>query len=330
MDSILGMSQEAPVFLDYKAVSRQEVQFRFSRPVSVSSLCFDPPQEADYAAEGDGLVRVFFTEAPQAGEKLLADLLVEDAAKNTLNVLIPFRSRNDDMPALVINELRTEYSSPKTEFIELFVSGAGKNGVSNLGALRVFIAGISAEVPVYEFPPVEVQTGEYVVLHLRSIAKEADLLKDETGANLALSGGTDALSTARDFWVPSTSKLLHKTDAVWIMDQDDRILDAVLLSETGGDTWPKQVFIDAAKRIAQEEAWLSKNKSPVALPSPEDAVITGAIKTALTRSVSRLPDTRGVTQNTHSSSDWIIAGPLNTKTPGATPGAPNSTNVYVP
>jgi alcohol dehydrogenase class IV len=63
------------------------------------------------------------------------DILVEDKNKNTLNVLISFRTRNDRMPEVVINEIRTAYSNPRVEFIELKTTSAG-----NLGGMRLFAA----------------------------------------------------------------------------------------------------------------------------------------------------------------------------------------------
>jgi hypothetical protein len=284
----------------------------------VVSLLFDPAAEFESIGEGKEVL-VSLVKPFKAGERINADILVEDESRNTLNVLIPFRTKNNRMPALVINELRTEYSkstsgsvtSIKTEFVEFKTQSAG-----NLGALRLFIAGNSLTRPVYEFPPAEVQAGEYIVLHLRTMETG---WADETGDDLALSGGTDALATARDFWVSGSSKLLHKTDAVYLMDQDDRIIDGVLLSENPDPSWGKSDFAAAAELLADGGAWLPSAGSSTGIPAPSDAVITKNIGTAATRSISR----DETVNDSNTSNDWYISA-----TSGATPGKENSTKRF--
>jgi len=166
LQQILGTKAEAPVFLDYRSVSSTEMAFGFSQPVRVVSLHFNPTLTVSSVGEGSE-VTVTFNGTLAEGMKVTADLLVEDSVGNTLNVIVPFRARNDRMPPLVFNELRTEYSKPKVEFVEFLAKGAG-----NLGALRLFIASHSLSIPAYEFPPAEVKAGEYIVLHLRTLEEE--------------------------------------------------------------------------------------------------------------------------------------------------------------
>jgi hypothetical protein len=226
------------------------------------------------------------------------------------------------MPSLVFNELRTEYSKPKVEFVEFLSKGAG-----NLGAMRLFIAGHSLTTPVYEFPPAEVGAGEYIVLHLRTLEEDC---RDETGKNPALSGGTDAHDGARDFWLPGNKKTLHKTDALWLVDQDDKIIDAILLSETSGAAWKSGKVAEAANLLGGKKAWLPKpggasgetSGSPLPAewpPYPSDAVI--AAGTTATRTICRdesIPPKP-------CAGNWYI-----TATSSATPGRPNNIKRYAP
>lgn len=316
MLGVIGTSAEAPVLLGCKAVSPTEITFRFSLPVTVISLNFDPSLEVQSITEG-ALVTVNVKQGLNGGEPLTADLLVEDGHHNTLNVLVPLRARNDRLPALNITELRTEYSKPKVEFVELKTLSAG-----NLGALRMFIAGNGLDMPVFEFLPTEVKAGEYIVIHLRSL--EAGLV-NETGTDLGASAGTEAFPESRDFWVPDTKERFRKTDAVFLMDQDDRVLDAVLLSENLDIPWAKVDVAEAAELLGKQHAWLllgkgaaAQEKDP-AIPGPGDAVATKA--TTVTRSISRdetIPDSNSAT-------DWYI-----TASSSATPGKPNSLKRYVP
>jgi hypothetical protein len=302
IEGILGSSGQPPVFLECRALAAGEVSFRFSTPVKVLGLTFDPVLEPVSVEEGS-LVTVAFTGDAAAGEKVTADILVEDEKGNTLNVLVPFRTRNDRLPPIVLTELRTEYQKPNVEFLEFRSLAAG-----NLGALRVFIAGTSREPVVFEFPPVETAEGEYILLHLRTVEGAVN----ETGSNLDLSGGADAVAGVRDLWAPGTDKLLHKTDAVYFLDQDDRILDAVLLSQDGDPQWKNDRMIQAAEMLAAHGAWKGADET---VPGPKDAVITAGIGHAMKRSVSRYK----TDQDTNTAGDWYIA-----ESGEISPGKPNS------
>ena len=309
LQQLLGTGAEAPVFLDSRPVSSTEMVFSFSSPVKVVSLEFDPPMEIKSVEEGNE-VRINFAAPLEEGIKITADILVEDAEKNTLNVIIPFRSRNDRMPALVFNELRTEYSKPRVELVEFYAPEAG-----NLGAMRLFIAGQSLTKPVYEFSPAEVNTGEYIVLHLRTLDEGS---VDETGDDLSLSPGTDAQKEARDFWLPGTAKILRKTDALWLLDQDDRIIDAILLSEHRDDEWSSDVMAEAAEFLGRNKAWLPADEAGEDwIPCPAEAFITAG--TTATRTICRdetlSPQARAA--------NWYI-----TATSSATPGKPNNPKRY--
>jgi hypothetical protein len=239
----------------------------------VVQVSFDPRQEVGRTINGEK-VQVIFSTPPALGEKITADLLVEDEEKNTLNLLVPFRARNDRVPQLSINEIRTEYDKKtcKAEFVELKALSDG-----NLGAIRLFIAGISINEPVFEFPPAEVKKGDYIVVHLRVFEEEVGKVKNETGTDLRLSKGKDDYDQARDFWVAKNKKV-HKNNAIWLLDQDDRIIDGVILSEdlvTWGTIKTVNTAMEQAVQLfSRQQAWLPKsgNLVPSYVPQPEDAV----------------------------------------------------------
>jgi hypothetical protein len=300
-EDILEEIPPAPVFLNFKTLPGNEVVFRFSRPVSFVSLELNPKLGFKVIGEGSE-VKIKLTEDTEPGLTVKADLLVEDEYENTIGKQVSFCTRNNRVPEMKINELRTEYSKPKAEFIEFKMLTDG-----NLGALRVFAEGNNKAPQIYEFKPVEVKEGEYVVLHLRTLE---NLCKDEYGEDLNESGGTDSSATARDLWIAGSTKLLRKTDAVYVLDQDDNVLDSVMIAETPSPSWNKDFFTKAAEFLFSKGAW----KSPAGtVCSPADAVDSSGIKTAITRSISR-----DETANTHTKAGWYV-----TKTSGATPGLPN-------
>ena len=315
MQQILGVRAEAPVFLDCRPVSSTELVFRFSQPVRVVSLNFDSELETESIEDGRE-VKVTFARSPGEGRKITADILVEDSGRNTLNVIVPFRARNDRMPVLVFNELRFDYSGSnnnRVEFVEFKVLEAG-----NLGAMRLFIAHQSLTTPFYEFPPAEVKAGEYIVLHTRTVEEGC---VDETAGALDLSKGVDAQAGARDFWIPGSKKLLHNTNGLWLLNQDDGIIDALLLSETadlgGVSAALSKTFAAAADFLGGKKAWLSLSGGVIPedwIPSPADAVHTKG--TSNTKTLCRdeaLPPERRA-------GNWYI-----TATSNATPGKANST-----
>jgi hypothetical protein len=304
----LGTSAQAPVFLGCKALSPTEIVFRFSTPVQAVSAYFDPPLDIA-SVENGSTVRVVLNRAAGDGEKITADLLVEDGQKNTLNVLVPFRTRNARLPAFLLTEVRTQYSNPKLEFTEIRTLTPG-----NLGALRLFAAIAGLDKPLFEFPPVEVGAGEYIVIHLRTL-KEGSV--NETGDDLNASQGDESIPGVREFWIPLSEERLRDTDAVFFMDQDDQVIDAVMFSETPGTSWAKEGLLQGAELLGRQGAWLAG--TPWAVPSPGDAVDSSAASP--TRTICRDENAA----DTNSAADWYI-----TVDRGATSGKQNNTNRYVP
>jgi hypothetical protein len=213
-------------------------------------------------------------------------------------------SENNQIPELEINELCTEYSHPRVEFIEFKIRSPG-----NLGGLQVFVVGNNKDPLLYEFEPVEVQADEYVVLHLRKLEESC---KDEYGDNLAESGGMYSSPTARDFWIQGSEKLLNKTDIIYVLDQYGNVLSAVMIAENPNSQWSKDYFLQTADFLYRLGAW----KSPAGtVCTPADAVNTE--RTSVTQTICR----DETAENTHTAADWYI-----TVTSGATPGKPNNPN----
>ena len=293
LQRLLGTSTSSVEFYGCQTPAEGRVDFIFSRDVKVTSLYFDPPMESEVISQGEKVTVQYISDLP-GGSLVSTDILVEDKSRNTLNVLISFRTRNDRMPELLINEIRTAYSKPRVEFIEFKALTAG-----NLGAMRIY-AFYEKDEPIYEFPPVEVKKGEYIVLHSRSIEPG---IADEKGTSLAESGGTDALPTARDFWIPGTLKL-HSTNIIYAVNQDGLILDGVEL--VSGDYKWKDPLTTAAGEMERQGKWSG------------DAV--NADGNTATRTICR-DEGR---QNSSSAADWYV-----TVTSGATPGKVNNPNRYI-
>ena len=209
-------------------------------------------------------------------------------------------------PKILINELRTEYegSSSKVEFIEFKMFSHG-----NLGGVKVFIASNTQNPLIYEFLPVNVKKGEYVVLHLRTMGETCI---SEYGDDLNESSGVGSCADVRDFWVEGNNEYLRKTDAVYITNNNGDILDAVIFAE---DTIPAKsivFFNNACEFLFTNNAWKSVNNT---IPGHEDALKSSGIGSAMTRSISR--DENAC--DTDTKADWHV-----TVTGGYTPGKENN------
>jgi hypothetical protein len=307
VEGVLGLQAQGPTFLGCAAVSPERITFSFDTPVSVTALRFDPPVEIAKIEDG-AVVQANFAVPLAPGTPMTADLLVKDGKGNTLNVLTSLRSRNNQFPALVLTEIRTEYSKPKVEFVEFRTESPGQ-----LGALRLVTTSLGFATPLFEFPQVQVSPGEYVVVHLRTLDSQA---VNEVGSDLLESTVTES-TPGRDFWVSGAEKRIHKTDAIALLDQDGNVLDGVLLSETMDGPWLKDELKQGAAYLSSHHAWKASAAGQTQL-LPQDGVPSGP--TTTTRTICRDEGT-GDTDGTE---NWYV-----TATSCATPGLPNKSDRYV-
>jgi hypothetical protein len=292
-------------FTDFNLFSKNEIRFNFTAAVKNVSCTFTPHQEIERIQEGK-TAKIFLKENIELQTEFFIELNAKDNLENSLSVEVPLFV-NDWIPKIEINELRTEYSNSalRAEFVEFKVKSAG-----NLDGLKLYIMWDSKKPYIFDLPAVEVKSGEYVTLHLRTLD---DFCVDELGEDLSESAGTDSSPTARDLWVPGNKEWLHKTDIVYLQDANGRILDAVILNEEPAETWKKNRahFAGIIEYLYNRGAWKSTDGQP---PGPLNAVDTSTIKSSATKSISRYEGR----ENTHSAKDWYI-----TNTGGATPGKPN-------
>jgi hypothetical protein len=313
--SVLEWDFSSPVLEQFSVESTSELTLLFSQPVSVVSAGIYPAADAlqkegsaihPQIVSGSGEEMILAVDTPLTrGEKYQVKGMVEDERGNSLTFLLPFTGYNDRIPRLILSEIRTEYGNPRVEFIELYTLTAG-----NLAGVRILSAGDGAE-RIYEFPPAEVDAGEFILLHMRKIGDDCiDEIED-----LTLSGGIEAFPYARDFWMDNSKASLPKTDVILVEERaGGKLLDALLLAEEKHNDWPKAVFETAAQRAFNEGVW--KDGSSVS-----DAVLSD--NTTATRTFSRQGYLSGIGIPA-GKDDWIVV-----HTSKATPGASNSDKPYV-
>jgi len=305
---IQGSNSQSLVFEGCKAISESEIEFVFSREVTVKTAALLPDISIE-SIENGSTVRIKLNEAAEPGSLITADIVAEDENKNTINVLVSLRGKNNRMPNLVINEVCTENSNPRTEFIEFLMLSDG-----NLGGMRAVIMGNTnaSKLTIYEFLPVEVKKGEYVVLHLRTVEEAS---RNEYSESLDESGGRNASPLARDIWIQGNSKLVHKeATIIYVLDQDDNILAALLLSNSADPWWSKDYHAQAAAFLLNQGFWVTEKGSA---SGPIDAARSTG--TTNTRTINR----DETSENPNTASSWYV-----TVSSGISAGKPNNTGRY--
>ncbi|MDA8425769.1 MAG: hypothetical protein M0Z80_06485 [Treponema sp.] len=187
-----------PQVLDAGPSGERGFGLRFDEEVSPveGSFALEPAGIALSAASRGAWLDIAFSsdQVPGADYALAGE--VADAAGNHSRFLFRFVGWNGRPPTLRLSELQTAKNSstlhPHRDFIELEVVNGGNMG----GVMLEWASSIKAYS--YRFPSIEVEKGERVVLHLapESLSEE----KDETGTDLAASGGVDASPAGRDLW----------------------------------------------------------------------------------------------------------------------------------
>ena len=154
------------------------------------------------------------------------------------------------------------------------------------------------------------------MLHLRS----PDYINavDELGDDLTLSTSEEAKAQvdcprdARDLWLPSNKELLRKSDGVFLRDQRDTIIDAVLFYDKKKDIekWDTNTTMHNAQALLGEAvAWT--DVGPDGTPSL-DAFFNN--QSSPTNTLCR----REGEPDTNSLADWYLCGSSK-----ASPGKPN-------
>ena len=164
-------------------------------PVEKSFYCNPSSIQASPEASGPNLDVVFSPSVRSGVECSLAGE-AQDNSGNTTRFLFTFIGYNDNPAILRLTEVQagknTSASNLHRDYFEFYVERGG-----DLGAVHISWSSTVKEMS-YSFPPCEVQTGTYIVLHCNpeNVSEE----KDEIGASTNESGGVDASAEGRDFW----------------------------------------------------------------------------------------------------------------------------------
>ncbi len=260
-----------------------------------------------------GGIELSWAQALCAGREYRLEGRVADQRGNSLGLSLSLYGYNPRLPSILINEVRTDSSSPRCDLVEFYVASGGlSSGLALCGGTK--------EDPdwLYLFPDMELAGGEYIVLHLK--ADEGG--KDELGSNWALSGGVDACSAARDLWYPGQASLSKANGVLSLYENPyGAIVDALAYSDRNKDSDSNYGGFGSARmrsRVASlvfAGAWLCEEATAL----PEDCASSAG--TTETRTICR----GSASKDEDKKSDWHIA-----PTRGSSFGSRNGDEVYSP
>ncbi len=286
---------------------------------------------ASYDDAGTG-VTLALASATDIGVSYELSGTMQDKDGNTLTFSLPFTGFNDHPARMVLNEVRSEHTATKPEFVELYVLKGG-----NTAGLEI-VSGADGDDEKYSFPIMEVKTGEYITVHYRTV--EGQKWANETGSDLTLADTPDSVPTttatgtkaakalvavqpsARDLWLENTSARIAKTDVILLENTagDSTVLDAVLYSVSGKTAWSSKSLAAAAEKSFASGVWKGS-----ALPS--DAVVSDNVTSSRTLCRTNLASLIAAedagSSVVSSASDWAVVA-----SGCSSPGYVNSTSLY--
>ncbi|QTQ12282.1 hypothetical protein HRI96_08770 [Treponema parvum] len=200
--------------------------------------------------EGGRLIICNLAMPTEIGRKYVLYGEIEDKNGNTLTFSSPVIGFNPRAARVVFSEIQ-DRSTEKggVEFIELYVLEPG-----NLSGLVISSANDGKDYDVC-LPPVEVDAGDFVVVHLRN---SGDGCISEYGDDLELSTAQGS-SSSRDIWIVNTDSRLGSTQDVLLLEDSNRslLIDAFLYTKNSKTQWMKAPLEEAARRAYESGVWKS-------------------------------------------------------------------------
>lgn len=255
-----------------------------------------------------------FPEPTVAGTEYVVHAGVQDAQGNSLEFMARLFGHNAHPPDLLINELNPRASTTNPERVELFARSAG-----NLAGVTLYNGSPSDYNSRFVFPSVEIEAGDYIVLHFRPEGTPEEvnetIAKDE-------SGGARAVDHAWDYWVAEGGGLPSNNGVVALYRTPrGRIMDAVIWSNRTSESdqlyrgFGTRRMMDWVDEVVGDGGWVISGYEA----APEDAVNPEG--STATRSIGR----NSHSEDTDTLYDWHIV-----PTSGASFGGPNSDEVHTP
>lgn len=307
---------QPPRVVGVRAVAAAKVIASFDEPLSEEdvTVLVDPVVPVRVAKARGTVLSIEFLTPLLAGRAYAVEAAVRDAASNTTTFVAKVHGLNDRVPEVVISEITPRGSGNHPDAVEIFCRTGG-----DLAGVTVMEGARSSGLDSYTFPGMEVEAGDYLIVHFRpeGIPEEIDETEDP-----AASGGLDAHPSAYDFWITGGDGLSGNNGAVTVYESPGgRLLDAVIYSNRTAESdqryrgFGTRRVMEMVDEITADGGWRFSGDNAY----PEDAVNPEG--STSTRSICRGSDM----VDTNAASDWHIV-----PTRGATFGEANTDAEHQP
>lgn len=283
-----------PVLLDSRYDEQGNYRLYFNEEIHLieETAVIEPEQDSwELGTEGRELV-LLWENIPEEAEEYRLSLTVEDLDGNSNWFIIPFWTPQQDQASLLINETNPKGSGNNPDCIEFYCTRGG-----TLKGISFYLGCCRENNGSYLFPEMEVQEGDYLILHCspKGTEDECTEITDKT-----LSGGLLSSEEAWDFWcpeklsLPGTSALF----TLYTLPQDGKIMDCLVytnreyLEDDEKLGWTSSIYDQLVK--LEPGAWISEGD--IIIPSE---ALWGDNSTA-TRSLCR----SSLSEDSDRAEDW--------------------------
>lgn len=185
-------------------------------------------------------VKIIIDEKTEIGKKYEIYGVVEDKIGNSLTFCVPFIGYNSKIPKLLITEIHPAMASQnkndkeknvrRVEYVKFLALTDG-----NLSGLK-FCSGLYGESKDYDFPAVEVKSGEFFTLHLR---EKGDGCISEEGEDFTLAFAPYTSKFLRDLWRLSDDKSIGDKKDILVVKNSitGELYDAIMYSDGSFENW---------------------------------------------------------------------------------------------
>ncbi len=339
-----------PKLESFSVVSENQLLLSFTKEISLQNAALESEDgkqilvQNDAEKKDENSLLIEFSEATEIGKKYNFNVSVFDKNGNSVEVSINFNGYNSNPAKLIFSEIRNAYGTAKvdgntvhkSEFAEFYVLKSG-----NLSGLEIYSANDGDEKK-YEFPVIEVKSGDYITVHMRKINAEGldgEGMISELEDDLTLSTHIDSSKISRDLWSQNEKSVFANTDIIVLRDSSNgKILDSFLCAPSSASSWSDDEMKAFSEEVLKSGTW--KDSSGEFSGNIESAVCSDNItSSACTRSYSRqnieelsaLYAENPELEISSSAKDYLITADKGSgakKIYGVTPGYKNSSNAY--
>lgn len=192
-------------------------------------------------------VKIIIEEKTEIGKKYEIYGVVEDKIGNSLTFCVPFSGYNSKIPKILITEIHPAMANQnndeksknvrRVEYVKFLALTDG-----NLSGLK-FCSGLYGESKGYDFPAVNVKSGEFFTLHLRT---KNDGCISEEGDDLSLAFSKYTSDNIRDLWISLDEKTVGDKKDILVVKNSitGKLYDAFMYSDGSFENWSNVLKTD--------------------------------------------------------------------------------------